>query len=286
MKRSELIRKIQAGFPLNNMDLSGYDFSHANLSGADFQGSNLSGADFSYCNLSGAKFQKANLSGANFQHAVIAGVTMVVAKIAGIPLGNVNHTYFRTAILMGADFSFAKIEKADLVDSDLSNCIFEGAFLRDCEMGRSILSKSNFSNSEIQNCDFSRCSGKKISASKCSFLTCAFPTSDFTGADFLNCEFNNCLFTETIITESKLRHVRFTDCDFSLCYGQSTEMLCNIYRRVTFDRAMLSGSHWEDCSFTNTTFIQAFMADALVKGTCCSDNFSGATGNLHTGDEK
>lgn len=283
--KSEFIKKIQNGYSCKNLSLTGFDLSHSNLCGADFRGADLSNANFSYCNLSGAKFQNSNLRNANFSHAIIAGATMVIARISGIPIGNVNHTYFRSAALAGADFSLSKLEKADFVDSELQNCIFEGAFIRECEFGRTRLGKTNFTNCEIQNCDMSNISAHMLSASKCSFLNCTFPSADLTETDFINCEFNNCQLSSAMLVDSKFRHVRLTECDFTGIYGIRMEMVCNHLMGVVFNKATLEHSHWEDCNIYQSTFKEAVLSGATIRGTSGSSDFRGCIGSIRNDGE-
>ncbi|MGF1496763.1 MAG: pentapeptide repeat-containing protein [Elainellaceae cyanobacterium] len=91
---------IQAEF--NNAKLEEANFSGADLRGAVFNGSNLSGANFHGADFSDGIAYITNFAGADFTDAVLTSAMLLQSS-------------FRDADITGADFSFAVLDRAQLL---------------------------------------------------------------------------------------------------------------------------------------------------------------------------
>lgn len=91
---------IQAEF--NNADLKGADFSNADLRGAVFNGSALKYANFHAADFSDGIAYLSDFSGADLSDAILTSAMLL-------------QTRFRDATITGADFSFAVLDRQEVM---------------------------------------------------------------------------------------------------------------------------------------------------------------------------
>ncbi|MGJ3251296.1 MAG: pentapeptide repeat-containing protein [Elainellaceae cyanobacterium] len=91
---------VQAEF--NNSDLKGADFSHADLRGAVFNGSVLKNANFHAADFSDGIAYISDFSGADLSDAILTSAMLL-------------QTRFRDATITGADFSFALLDRQEVM---------------------------------------------------------------------------------------------------------------------------------------------------------------------------
>jgi hypothetical protein len=118
------------------------DLSGTNFRNADFTDANLSGADLSGAAFNGADLAGADLSGANLSNATSANLPMFVpgTDLTGAWLFSAN---LSGASLSGADLTRAGVEKALLVQSDLTHATLVDADLAHANLSKAKLDDAN-----------------------------------------------------------------------------------------------------------------------------------------------
>jgi uncharacterized protein YjbI with pentapeptide repeats len=98
------------------------DFSGQDLSRAEFGDANLKGANFSGADLQGAVFNGAVLKNANFHGANFSNGIAYITDMAGVDFSNailesalMLKTNFKGADVTGADFTFATIDRSQIL---------------------------------------------------------------------------------------------------------------------------------------------------------------------------
>jgi uncharacterized protein YjbI with pentapeptide repeats len=96
----------------SGQDLSRAEFGDAKLQGANFKDANLQGAVFN-----GAVLKKANFHGANFSNGIAYITDMREADLTDAILESAMmlKTNFKDATVTGADFTFATIDRAQIL---------------------------------------------------------------------------------------------------------------------------------------------------------------------------
>lgn len=102
-----VIQKDYSGQSLVQAEFSNAKLSGANFSGADLRGAVLNGSDVTNANFSGVDFSDgiaylSNFSGADLSNAVLTSAMML-------------KTSFKGATITGADFSYALLDRAQVV---------------------------------------------------------------------------------------------------------------------------------------------------------------------------
>ena len=169
-----------AGANLYGSDLNRASFKGVNLEGAKLDNTIVTRSDFSGANLKGAtllsvtafaslepdrtdapSFESANLSGAHIA-ARLDGANFRNADLTEARIGLLSATwgsYRPRAVFNGADFSGAKLVRADLHKGVFQftrfvSADFTGAMLSDCDFTKANLTGANFSGADISGADF------------------------------------------------------------------------------------------------------------------------------------
>jgi uncharacterized protein YjbI with pentapeptide repeats len=175
---------------LSGLDLEGADFSTATGKRADFSMSNLVGArfteaklpqaNFSECALEKADFRRADLQGADFASVKAPEINMEGAHIAGLQASsksiftkgnfkkvNGPRSVWEEALLDGADFSGALLNRAQFSDASLRNTIFDRADLSHAAFDDACLRGAVLTNANILRATFDRadCTEAKVNNS-------------------------------------------------------------------------------------------------------------------------
>lgn len=115
-------------------DLSGFDLSWADLSGCSLRGAQLAGAKLVYANLAHARVAGADLRGAECRSMFAWGADFTGARFGRLPSaasraarwgGRPSSRGF--ADLTSVNFTFARLERADLADAVMRGTCFIGA---------------------------------------------------------------------------------------------------------------------------------------------------------------
>jgi uncharacterized protein YjbI with pentapeptide repeats len=154
-----------AGFNLSGVNLREARLSRVNMSGANLTGADLSGAELIGANLSDAILVGANLSSAQLVKADLYSADMEGANLRRANLTSAN---VELANCRGVDFTGAAFKKTDVVNSDLSDCVCDGA-----DFSRAIIFRAALLGASFDGASFE---GARLEG-------CAVAAADFTGAD-------------------------------------------------------------------------------------------------------
>jgi len=143
---------------LEDRDFTGWSFDHVDLSQAKLRGSRFNSA-----RLTEVRLSQADLSSADFSDAYLWIVDFTEAQLSGANLTRITSPLwvsFRTASLVGANFSgcrlrYAHFQSADLsessfVDAQIETGLFSGASLRDCDLSGADLSGANLEGTDLR----------------------------------------------------------------------------------------------------------------------------------------
>lgn len=218
---------------LKDVDMSGginmrdAVLAKSDLTGAKFNGNDLSGADLTECifnktDLSNVKAQKmifissdlkglhcpgADLSKSIFIETDITGVDFTGAKLAsavfvtaqgkascfqGADLENLR--IVKDSIFEEADFSRAKLDRANLRGTNLTKCIFEQASLNDADLSECAIMKGNFyrataKRAKFEKTDLANANLVSINLMQGSLRKARFHGSDFQDANLYEVDF-------------------------------------------------------------------------------------------------
>ena len=128
------------------------------------------------------------------------------------------------AILIGVDFTRAKLEGANLAGADLTEAtfyqaqmnrvVFTGATLNRTKFPETQIKHTDFSGSDITNCSWYACEARGVnfissSISNCSFHRCWMSGSNFSKASLHDAEMTQCKLHDSNLSDSVLRNVNF-----------------------------------------------------------------------------
>jgi uncharacterized protein YjbI with pentapeptide repeats len=158
-------------------DLTGADFREATATKAVFHQAKAPGADFSGTDLTQAMFWSAQADGAVFH-----GCKMENARFGG------------EASLMGADFTDTTLDKACLLDTNVSRSDFRGAslkrsYLRHCDLSQADLSgvaagQARFPRTNLEQADLSGANLRQASLRRSRLTGADLSDSNLYGAEF------------------------------------------------------------------------------------------------------
>ena len=184
---------------LKEATLYNVNFSEANLSGANLDDANAYYADFSHANLSGAHLNGANANYANFSQANLSGAHLDDAKAehTDFSQANLERATLKKARILFANFSKAKLNRSDLTEvfgyhsayreqhavilenADLSDAVVVSANLRQCNLEKATLTRTNFAGAILYGANL-----KNASLLDTSFRKADLRQADLTGTRF------------------------------------------------------------------------------------------------------
>lgn len=167
---------------LPGADLYGADLTGANLTGVDLAGARLDratliGADFSGANLAGAsilrptvfsdlannpreapRFRGANLSNVHIVANRLDGADFSSADMTGAVLGPIDHAwgeerYAQRSVMLGSDFSGARLRDANLINGVYQFANFRGADMTGALLAGADLSKADLTGADLTGAD-------------------------------------------------------------------------------------------------------------------------------------
>ena len=137
------------------------DFSDGKFIGA--VSANLRDVDFSAANLTRARFDIADLSNANLRGAVITDGDLNQANLTGAILSDASliraqlmGTNFKNAVIVGANFSLARLRNSNLINSDLTRSDLSGADLSDCDLTNAKLERAFVSGANLSSANLTQ----------------------------------------------------------------------------------------------------------------------------------
>lgn len=149
--RAKVKARLEAGEPLDGMDLAFADLSKLDFSGrsltrtilkdarlvsCNFDGANLASAQVSGADLSGASLVDANLEGADFHGAKVEGATLEGARLGAAS--------FAGATGEGASFRGCRGERVSFADGAFAGARFDDAMLPSADFSRATLDRASF----------------------------------------------------------------------------------------------------------------------------------------------
>lgn len=180
---------------LMNADTLGMQLQLSSLSGVKLNDylvldSSIAGNNFERANLPDAVFIRADMSSCNFSDSTLDGVTIVGsqgmdcvfdnaslinARIvqqsdfsgARFKAAKMSESCLRESCLVGADFSSAVLQGADLSSCNLKGGVFKGADLRQCQFVDSNLHGADLSNADLMNASLERADIQDASLRMC-----------------------------------------------------------------------------------------------------------------------
>ncbi len=203
---------VGANIGINENGNMNVRFDFANMEKANFLKSKIQNTSFknavlretsfiSVDKLENCEFNGSNLERARFQKAVIekCNFEMVYAVYVAMQNSFINDTSFCFATLNFADFTGAKIIKANFTNATCRETLF---------IGMQEVSESNFDGAMFCNCRISgRNENHKVRFSKCTFIDAVFSRAMISYVIFEECDFQNVDFEH-----AKLTHVQFLNC--------------------------------------------------------------------------
>lgn len=182
-----VIRRRDASYDRQPIDLPGVNLAGAELSEADLPAADLTGADLAGVDLSGAELTEAHLPGADLTGADLTGVDLTGADLTS--------TFLRGTQLRQADLTDCDLSDADLTQADLVRAKLSAAFLTDANLTGARLSEADLNGADLNGANLT---GANLGGAK---LT----NSDLTGARLIRAN----------LTGTDLHRTNFTDADLA-----------------------------------------------------------------------
>ncbi len=242
--RREVKKRVQAGQPLKELDLTGADLSNMDLRNANFDHAWLEAANLARADLSGATFNEAVLARADFSEAAID-----------------------QAVLSGANISEAIFYKTRALGAKFSDVIIEGSIT----LASSVFDESEFSSISVEAITIESCSFRKAVLTDCNLNGATITHTDFSGASIIKGGIDkatlehlqldqtilkNCIVTETSIRSSHMHQCTFVkvtffgQCRMEKCSIRQSEFAQCAFREMKFSLVDFSGSVFNQCDFT------------------------------------
>jgi uncharacterized protein YjbI with pentapeptide repeats len=178
-----------------DIDISGCNFSGSDLTECNFVNPIMTGAIFSQANLSGVNFVKAEANESKFDYATMKNVRFVAESS-----------------LARADFQFADVSEANLMNCNL----------QDAKFGKSILHKSDFGGANLKNANF-----EKAQAVQSQFNKANLTFTNLNKIDLMEGSLHKAVLSGASFKDANLYNVNFLGCtvgetDFSGAYLEQT----------------------------------------------------------------
>jgi uncharacterized protein YjbI with pentapeptide repeats len=217
---------ISIRIEFRNADLRNANLQDANLEGANLRRANLEGA-----NLEGANLRRANLEDANLVNAVLTNADVTHAFLRYAQLDG--------AILIGSNFSFAKLARSHLNDANLSRAILsnanlelsrlEGANLSDAILDRAILDSANLTNAVLTNANVTHAILRNANLQGAILIGTNFSFAVLVGSHFHHANLSRAILSNANLTRSQLVFTNLT--------------------RANLDGAIFTNAHIDRCFF-------------------------------------
>jgi len=143
------------GWTLNDLSLKGLDFRDCEFlrcraGHADFSASDLTEARFIACDCNNTRWQGATLSSASFVDCKLTGLDLAEARTLGLSF---QRCLLIAAHLRGFSFRRAHLEGLDFQGADLSRVDFREAVLEGCSLRDANVTDARFEGADLRNSD-------------------------------------------------------------------------------------------------------------------------------------
>lgn len=218
LERADLTKATLTGAKLEGAMLAMADLSGASAAGAGFAGAQAPKSFFTGANLEGAAFGKALLAEADFSGATVTG-----AKFGGAALSKASFAsakgegadfteadFTETILCQGAQFRkavFAGVTgpQSVWIDSAFDGADFTGAKLFRANFLNASLKQAKFVGADVKNSTFRKAGLLLAEATKSDFHESSFAKADLSGADFNGSNLFGSDFHEAVLEGAKLK---------------------------------------------------------------------------------
>lgn len=302
--RTQVQIHVDAGEPLQGLDLTGAD-----LSGLDLRGANLRGAWLEAADLTGTQ-----LAGADLEGAVLARAKLPAADLRGCKArgANFSEADLSQADLTGLDLSKSFFARTNLTDAKLCDTNLEGADLTGARLLRTDLSGCQLRNgfwvelrfegvslrgavwdkATLYQCDFLEVDARRASMNLVLLVDSTFDKSRFDDAKLEKFQaakidkqhrFSGCSFVGARVHLGMLRGALFEACDFSHSDLEQSDFSGATADGCRFEDARGVGARFVNASVRDCTFDRADLMESLFRGALMDRaSFEGA--NLFRSD--
>ncbi|MBK8942699.1 MAG: pentapeptide repeat-containing protein [Polyangiaceae bacterium] len=244
--RAQVLTRVAAKQPLNDLTLTGADLSNLDLSGATLSGLNLAGVKLTGARLTGARLTNAKLGGADLTQADLTEADLTQADLTRATLVE------------------ATLMRAQLLDANLGAVEGRGARFDDARAQRAILAQGKWQQSSFRGADLA---GADLSG--CELSAAVFDGATLTSARFVDARATGLSARGARLADANLAGASFIDCDL-------TELDAP---RTVWDRTIIDGSSFEGARLESSGFARAHLdRTRFIGATLVKASFMGVTG--------
>lgn len=259
---SELLRTqvrihVDAGEPMEGLDLTGADLSELDLRGANLRGAWLEAADLTGTQLEGADLELAVLARAKLPSANLKGCKARGANFSEADLGQ--------ADLSGLDLSGCFFVRTNLTDALLCNTNIDGADFREATLLRTDLSGCKLKNGFLIHLRFEGVSLRNADWDKTTLYQCDFIDVDARGA-----KMNLVLLVDSLVEKTRFDDATLVKFQAAKIDKQHRFVSCSfVGARVHL--GMFRGAHFEGCNFNHSNLETSDFSGAVADGSTFED---------------
>lgn len=254
--RTQVRIRMDAGEPLEGLDLTGADLSGLDLRGADLAGAWLEAAD-----LTGTQ-----LEGADLRLSVLARAKLPGATLKGCQA-------------RGANFSYADLSQADLSGLDLSDTFFVHTNLTDAKLCNTTLDRADLTGATLVRTDLSGCTLKAGFLVKLRFDGVSLREADWEKTTLYQCDFvddaRGMKGNLVLLVDSVVEKTRFDDANIAKFQAANIDkqhrfMGCS-FVGARMHLGMFRGAEFEDCNFSHSDLETSDFSGAVCSGCTFED---------------
>ena len=155
---------------------------------------------------------------------------------------------FHSASWDSIDFSFAEIDHLRLFLSEVSNCLFLDATVRDWRNWGTRFSDCNFSRADLRN---SNIGGASHQGKNMEYINCHWAEGKLKDAVLSGAAYRNCFFENVTLAEEQIAECAFVNCTFS---GTLKDIMFDGRKRDSESPWAVRPDAAVDCDFSSCTF--------------------------------
>ncbi|GFO86201.1 pentapeptide repeat-containing protein [Anaerostipes butyraticus] len=250
-------------------NLKNTDFRDSTLNGVHFKETNCENANFTNCKLIGILFDtKMKLQRTIFTNADLSGMDRIGPCDKEGALLNFDYSNFSKANLSHLDiynttFEFADFSDVRLVDAKIgdsaqkeNNIIFSYANMEKANLLRSIIKRCNFQNANLQEATFTYSILEKVS----------FEEARLNKSSFSECKIENCYFGKSYCANLSMKGAIISDSSFIFAIMISVDMSNVHLEQISFCDAVCRDTLWINARIENSNFERCVLSNARFVG--------------------